>query len=157
RALLGLLGLLVLAYVANHPRVRRLEDWLGLRSAITAGFPFVALGLLARHPAVGVLTDDVLVALTPLIDFGLGWIGFLVGYHLDLRAVDRLPRGTALVIALDTAIPLVAIGIFSGVALIVLGFTWRSEERRVGKGCRSRGSRCEERECRKRETVSSEW
>lgn len=124
RALLGLLGLLVLAYVANHPRVRRLEDWLGLRSAITAGFPFVALGLLARHPAVGVLTDDVLVALTPLIDFGLGWIGFLVGYHLDLRAVDRLPRGTALVIALDTAIPLVAIGVFSGVALIVLGFTW---------------------------------
>nr|PZN26387.1 MAG: hypothetical protein DIU78_07865 [Pseudomonadota bacterium] len=123
-ALLGLLGLLVPAYVANHPRVRRLGDWLGLRSAITAGFPFVALGLLARHPAVGVLTDDVLVALTPLIEFGLGWIGFLVGYHLDLRAIDRLPRGTALVTALDTLVPLLSTGVFSALALIALGYTW---------------------------------
>jgi hypothetical protein len=36
-SIVGLLGLLTLAYVANHPRIRRLEERLGVRSTIAAG------------------------------------------------------------------------------------------------------------------------
>jgi Kef-type K+ transport system membrane component KefB len=120
-AIVGLLALLVLAYLGNHPRVRRVEDALGLRSAITVGFPFVALGLIARHPAVGVLSEGMLVGMTPLVEFGLGWLGFLVGFHLDVRALDRLPRRALIVIALETALPFVAVAIACSAVLTLLG------------------------------------
>jgi Kef-type K+ transport system membrane component KefB len=124
RAILGLLALLGFAYIANHPRARRIEDALGIKSAIAAGFPFVALGLAARHPAVGVLSDDVLLGLTPLVEFGLGWLGFLVGFRLDLRLLDRLPSGAAVVISLGAAIPFFSIAVASGAALLVMGVAW---------------------------------
>jgi Kef-type K+ transport system membrane component KefB len=122
RTILGLLALLVLAYVGNHPRVRQLQETLRLGSAISVGFPFVALGLIARHPAVGVLDDRVLLALTPLVDFGLGWLGFLVGFRFDLALLDRLPRGSALVVALCTGMPFIAIILACGVTLMTFGF-----------------------------------
>jgi Kef-type K+ transport system membrane component KefB len=111
RTLLGLLAILVLAYVAARPGARRLEELLGVSSVIAAGFPFVALGVLARHPAIGILDGDVLRALAPLLHFGLGWIGFLVGMHFDVRAIDRLPLGTGRVIAVETG------AAFAGAAL----------------------------------------
>jgi Kef-type K+ transport system membrane component KefB len=122
QTILGLLALLALAYVANHPRVRRVEDALGLRSAISLGFPFVALGMLARHPSVGVLTDPVLVGLGPLVDFGLGWLGFLVGFRFDLRRFERMPRGAAVVVGLSIALPFVAIALLCGGVLMLMGF-----------------------------------
>lgn len=120
-AVVGLLALLVLAYVANHPRVRRLQDALGLRSAIAAGFPFVALGLLARQPVVNILSERVLVGLTPLIEFGLGWLGFLVGFKLDVRVLDRLPRGAAAVVTAGTVLPFVVISLVCAATLAALG------------------------------------
>jgi Kef-type K+ transport system membrane component KefB len=121
QTILGLLALLALAYVANHPRVRRIEEALGLRSAITAGFPFVALGMAARHPALGVLTDRVLVGLGPLVDFGLGWLGFLVGFRFDLRRFEAMPRGAAVVMGFTIALPFVAIASACGAALMLMG------------------------------------
>ena len=121
QTILGLLALLALAYIANHPRVRRIEEALGLRSAIAAGFPFVALGMAARHPALGILTDRVLVGLGPLVDFGLGWLGFLVGFRFDLRRFEAMPRGAAVVMGLTIALPFVAIASACGTALMLMG------------------------------------
>ena len=41
--------------------------------------------LIARLPAVGILTDDVIAEVTPVLHFGLGWLGFLVGFRFDVR------------------------------------------------------------------------
>jgi hypothetical protein len=122
KTIVALIALLVLAYAANHPRLRRLEELLGVRSAITAGFPFVALGLVARHPAIGIATENVLVALTPLVEFGLGWLGFLVGFRLDLRRLEELPSGAGRVIAFSTVSASVAIACASGIWLLSFGF-----------------------------------
>ncbi|MCB9591130.1 MAG: hypothetical protein H6719_00235, partial [Sandaracinaceae bacterium] len=74
RSVLGLVLLVVLVWAASHPRLRRIEEWLGLRQVLTAGFAFVALGVIARQPAVGILSDDVLDDLTPVLHFALGWL-----------------------------------------------------------------------------------
>lgn len=121
KTILGLAVLLLVAYAGAHPRVKRLEDALGISQVITAGFPFVALGLIARLPAVGVLTDEVLVQITPLLLFGLGWIGFHEGCKFDLRSLDHLPSGTALVIILTTSVPFVLIATASALLMIRLG------------------------------------
>ena len=52
-AILGFLVILVLAYLAGHPRVQRIEERLGIAQVVTAGFPFVLLGLVAHHPSIG--------------------------------------------------------------------------------------------------------
>jgi hypothetical protein len=56
RAIIGLVGLMVLAYLGGHPRVQQLERRLNIAHLTTAGLPFVLLGFLAAHPAVGILT-----------------------------------------------------------------------------------------------------
>jgi hypothetical protein len=50
KAILGLLVILVLAYLAGHPRVQEIEEMLGISQVVTAGFPFVLLGLIATTP-----------------------------------------------------------------------------------------------------------
>jgi hypothetical protein len=118
RIVLGLLAILVLAYLAALPAIRRVEEALGLTSVIAAGFPFVALGVLARHPAVGILDDGVLRGLAPLLEFGLGWIGFHVGMQFDVRALDRLPDGTGRVVAVESGLA------FLGAAVASAPLVW---------------------------------
>src|SRR5690606_1410137 len=43
QTILGLLALLALAWLAGNPRVRHLEEVLGLSRVVAAGFPFIAL------------------------------------------------------------------------------------------------------------------
>jgi hypothetical protein len=97
--------------------VRRLEERAGLRQVITAGFAFIVLGWLAR--ASGALGPTVLAQLTPILQFGLGWLGFVVGYRFEVRRLDEAPQGTALAVALATALPTAAIAASSAV---VIGF-----------------------------------
>jgi hypothetical protein len=118
RAILGLVALLALAYVAGHPRVQRVEERLGVSQVITAGFPFVLLGLVARRPEVGVLSDEILAELSPVLRLGLGWIGFMVGFRLDARSLDRLPAGAMAVTALLAGLPFAAVVAASGVLLV---------------------------------------
>lgn len=115
---LGLLFLFALAYLAGHRKVRELERRLGLAEVVTAGFPFVFLGLIARLPEVGILTDDVLVELSPILHLALGWIGFAIGFRFDLRLLDTLPEGTAPKVAFSTGIPFLAVMAAAGAVLL---------------------------------------
>lgn len=56
KTILAVLALILLAYLGGHPRVLELERRLGISQMITAGFPFVVLGLIARTPSVGCST-----------------------------------------------------------------------------------------------------
>jgi Kef-type K+ transport system membrane component KefB len=127
----GLVALLVLAYLGGHRRVVRFQERLGISGVITAGFPFVALGLIASLPSVGILSGDVIKALRPVLHFGLGWLGFIIGAQLDIRVLDRVPKGTAYLILVEALGPF---GITAaGCGLVMLSFgmsisdvaTWR--------------------------------
>ncbi|MBX3274017.1 MAG: cation:proton antiporter [Sandaracinaceae bacterium] len=120
RTLLALLGMLVLAYLAGHPRVQRLEERLGISQVIAAGLPFFALGAIAHHPRVDLLSDALLADLTPLLEFGLGWIGLFAGMQFDVRATDQWPRGTANLTAVLTFVPFLVISGAAGVILYAL-------------------------------------
>jgi Kef-type K+ transport system membrane component KefB len=121
RTLLGLVGLLALAWLAGHERVRRFEERLGIAPLMVSGLPFVLLGLIARAPGVAVLTEDVVVQLTPLLQFGLGWIGFHTGFQLDSRSAESFPKGSTTIVILLTAVPFVLIAGVSVPALYLLG------------------------------------
>lgn len=117
RTLLGLLGLLALAWLGGLPAVRRLEERLGITQVVTSGLPFVLLGLLMHAPGVDVLNENVLTSLTPLLQFGLGWIGFHTGFQFEARAMDQVPRGTGSVVVVLTSSPFLIITLLTAVLL----------------------------------------
>jgi Kef-type K+ transport system membrane component KefB len=120
KIIFGLLGVVALAYLAAHPAVQKLERVLGISQVITAGFPFVVLGMIARRPEVGILTDDVVAELSPALRIGLGWIGLVVGFRFHVRTLGELPPGGARVIALGTLLPFAAVLAASGAVLLLL-------------------------------------
>src|SRR5438445_4199123 len=50
RVVLGLAAAFILAIIAAHPFVRRVERRLGLTVLLSSGLPFLALGYLFRRP-----------------------------------------------------------------------------------------------------------
>ena len=117
KALVGLVALLVLAYLGGHPLVQRLERRLGISRVVAAGFPFLLLGMLAHR--TDVLSDAVLDHLRPVLHLALGWIGLVIGMRIELGKLGALPRGAVTIIGVGTGIPLVAI--LAGCAAVLLG------------------------------------
>ena len=121
----GLIALLVLAYLGGHRRVVGFQERLGISGVITAGFPFIALGVIASLPSVGILTGGVIDNLRPVLSFGLGWLGFIIGAQLDIRVLERVPRGTAYMILIESILPfLTTAGACGAIMIVAFGSSW---------------------------------
>jgi Kef-type K+ transport system membrane component KefB len=124
RVVLGIALAFTLAVLAAHPLVRRIERRLGLTVFVSSGLPFLVLGVLFHLPAVGILTDDIVTDLRPALEFGLGWLGFVVGMQFDIRELDALPEKTGTVVFAESAIPFAATFVLCLVTLIGLDPFW---------------------------------
>jgi hypothetical protein len=118
RAILGLLAVAALAYIAGRPFVRRFERSLGLSPLVAFGVPFLLLGL-ASHE-LGILSEPVLRGISPLLVLGLGWTGFALGFRFDLRLFQDFPRELLEAFVLVTLLPFAAI---VGAAALLLALT----------------------------------
>jgi hypothetical protein len=114
----GIVALMVLAYLGGHRKVVQFQERLGIGGVITAGFPFVALGAIAATDTVGVLTPTVIDQLKPVLNFGLGWLGFIIGAQLDIRVLDRVPKGTAYLILVEALGPFAITAAGCGMVMI---------------------------------------
>lgn len=116
KTILGLLTLITLAFLGGHRRVLQLERKLGISQLITAGFPFVMLGWLARTPSVGILNDALLAELSPLLRIGLGYIGFVTGFRFGTQPFPT----TALMrmASFATAVPFASVALPAGLLLL---------------------------------------
>ncbi len=129
RLVLGLTAVFALAYLGGHKKVVALERRLGISGVIAAGFPFVALGVIIRQPAIGILTGDVLDRMEPILHFGLGWLGFIIGAQLDVRLLDRVPRGTGYLVVVEALGPFAAVAATTAGLALALGLAdWREPE-----------------------------
>ncbi|MBK7075605.1 MAG: hypothetical protein IPH44_25275 [Myxococcales bacterium] len=129
RLVLGLTAVFALAYLGGHKKVVALERRLGISGVIAAGFPFVALGVIIRQPAIGILTGDVLDRMEPILHFGLGWLGFIIGAQLDVRLLDRVPRGTGYLVVVEALGPFAAVAATTAGLALALGLAdWRQPE-----------------------------
>jgi Kef-type K+ transport system membrane component KefB len=109
KTIVGLLSLLGLAYVGGHRRILEWERRLGVSQVVVAGLPFVLLGMIARMPSIGILTDPVLTELSPLLRIALGSVGFVTGFRFDARRFERLPPGVGRVVLLSTLVPAILV------------------------------------------------
>jgi Kef-type K+ transport system membrane component KefB len=121
----GLVALFVLAFLGGSRPVVRMQERLGVTNVIAAGFPFVALGLIASHPRIGVLDGKVLSELRPILHFGLGWLGFIIGAQLDIRVLDKVPKGTAYIVLVEAIGPFAAAAGACGAVMVGFGASWK--------------------------------
>lgn len=121
RVVLGLMLTLALAIVASHPKVKRTSARFGVHAVASTGMPFLLLGAFFHLDAIGILSERVLGHLRPAFEFGLGWIGFAVGIHFDLRRIERLPRGIASAVAIVATVPMLAVAVACVPVLLALG------------------------------------
>ena len=77
--------------------------------------------MVAGLPSVGILNEEVLGRLRPVMHFGLGWLGFIIGAQLDIRVLDRVPKGTAYLILVEALGPFAITVAGCGAVMIALG------------------------------------
>ena len=65
----------------------------GPRLVFRTGTHFLLLGFVLGPQLLGLLTEDAVRQLFPLLGMGLGWIGFLFGLQLDHRNLRQFPLG----------------------------------------------------------------
>ena len=118
-AIIGLVAIVGMAYLASHPKVQELEELLGITAVVTAGLPFVLFGLIAHSKQIGILSGSVLQYLHPFIPLGLGWIGFSIGFRFDVRRLEALPRGVGPALLLTSVLPFAAIVGACGLILLM--------------------------------------
>ena len=84
-----------MAYLLTRPIARRIQARLGFAQLVVAGLPFVALGMIARAPAVNVLSDDLLSRLSPFLALALTVVGLRLGLRVDVPHLLATPRAVA--------------------------------------------------------------
>ncbi len=109
KVVLGLVFIFALAYLAGTSKVQALENKLQVTSVVTAGLPFVFLGVIAHMPGVGILSESVLWELRPLLALGLGWIGFTTGFRFDSKLGESILPGTSVVSLITASVPFATI------------------------------------------------
>jgi Kef-type K+ transport system membrane component KefB len=109
KVILGLVFIFGLAYLAGNPRVQALENKLQIAQVVTAGLPFVFLGVIADLPGVGILSPTVLWEIRPLLALGLGWIGFTVGFRFDSKLGESITPGASTASLITASVPFATI------------------------------------------------
>jgi hypothetical protein len=118
KVIFGLVFMFALAYLAGTARVQALENKLQVTSVVTAGLPFVFLGVISHLRGVGILSAPILWELRPLLALGLGWIGFTTGFRFDSRLNESLAPGTAAVSLITASVPFAVIVASCAVLLV---------------------------------------
>lgn len=109
KVILGLVFVFGLAYVAANPKFQSFEEKLRISQVVTAGLPFVFLGVIAHLPKIGILSESVLWEIRPLLALGLGWIGFTIGFRFDSRLGESLIPGASTFSLITASVPFATI------------------------------------------------
>ncbi len=86
-------GLLILiALLGSRFLFKRKKVFNPLYYFILSGLLYIFFGVFLGRHYLNVLSLEVLKGLYPLISFGLGWIGFLFGFQLEIKYLRRFSR-----------------------------------------------------------------
>jgi len=118
KVVFGLVFLFALAYLAGTSRAQAIERKLQVSNVVTAGLPFVFLGVIAHTKVVGILSESVLWELRPLLALGLGWIGFAAGFRFDSKLGESIMPGTSAASLITASVPFATILGISALLLV---------------------------------------
>ncbi len=89
KALLAFGALLLIAYLGSRGLFSKRTILSSFYYFFTSGSIYIIFGILLGKNGLNVLSSEVLKQFTPLINLGLGWIGFLFGFQLEPRFIRQ--------------------------------------------------------------------
>jgi hypothetical protein len=119
RLVIGLAVAVVVAIVGTLPPIRRWEQRHGLSVLTATGFPMLLLGYAFQY--FEILPPKALADLRPVYEFGLGWLGVVVGMQMNLRRLEELPHWFMTVVASVSIPPTLLAAVACGLVLFALG------------------------------------
>lgn len=125
-------GLIVLiAFLGSRFAFRRRSRLSALNFILLSGLVYLFLGLYLGERGSAILNDGVLADLTPIINFSLGWIGFLFGFQLERRYLRRFPKNY-LGLSLFQSLTVMLIGFVGSLFVLRIVVPASDESIRVG-------------------------
>jgi len=104
-------GLIILiAFLGSRFAFRRRSQLSPLNFILLSGIVYLFLGLYLGEMGSGILSEKALADLSPIINFSLGWIGFLFGFQLEHRYLRRFPKNY------------LGLSLFQSLSVILFGF-----------------------------------
>ncbi|HSG48339.1 MAG TPA: hypothetical protein VLA43_11035, partial [Longimicrobiales bacterium] len=116
--LVATLALILLALLGARFSFSTRRVPVGSRLLFRTGTHFLFLGFLLGPAALGLLSQEALGQLSPLLGLALGWIGLLFGLQLDRSALKQFPR-VFLGLAFGQAV--LAFAVFLAAGLVAVG------------------------------------
>ncbi len=104
---IGLIIIMVLGFLGAHLTEYAKRFSLALQTLITLGAGFLFVGLLIGPQVSGIITNDALQELSPVMSLGLGWFGLLVGIQFDRQLTKQISLRnwlTGIIISLITIV-----------------------------------------------------
>lgn len=112
--------LVIIAFLGSRVFFKRKKAFLPLSYFFFSGLVYIFLGLLLGERGLGILSLGVLEDLSPLVSLGLGWIGFLFGFQLELKYIRKFPRKYIGLSLLQCILIIILVGTVLAVVLIYL-------------------------------------
>lgn len=85
-------GILILfSFLGARFLFRKRFSFSPLTYFIFSGMVYILFGLFLGGKGIKVLTEDVLRNLNPLVQLGLGWVGFIFGFQFERRYIRCFP------------------------------------------------------------------
>jgi Kef-type K+ transport system membrane component KefB len=119
RAIVTLLVFLVVGYIGSRRFVSRAMHRYPWNGLLVTGMEFLVLGVLLGPRATGLITQQVMADLEPVIYLTLGSIGLLIGIEVTWEQVRKTSSALFGVMAWDTA---VVMAVVASVTYLVLHF-----------------------------------
>jgi len=110
--ILGFVLLLVIGIIGSHIKVLQKTFSIGMQYLFFGSTEFLFVGLILGPWVAGVITNEALEQLTPVLDLGLGWIGILIGLQFNRKTLRKISPSSwvmAMMISLITFLCLFAV------------------------------------------------
>ncbi|MFQ6083833.1 MAG: cation:proton antiporter [Candidatus Aminicenantia bacterium] len=91
KAILAFGILLFIAYLGAQGLFSKKKILSPVNYFFISGLIYIVFGVLLGKNVLNVLSPEVLTEFRPLVGLGLGWIGFLFGFQLELRYIRQFP------------------------------------------------------------------
>ena len=91
KAILAFGLLILISYLGSRGLFLRKNVLSPFYYILSSGLIYIFFGLVLGKKGINVLSPEVLNQLSPLINLGLGWIGFLFGFQLEKKFIQQFP------------------------------------------------------------------
>ncbi len=92
KIILGAALVVLIALLGSRRTFTRVKLPLGARHLYLTGTEYALIGFCLGDRLLGLLDQQSLVGLNPLLYLSLGWIGLMFGIQLDVQQIARFPR-----------------------------------------------------------------